>query len=55
MDDDSLDELVDQSPGPDGHPRVRPAALASDAGEPPPAPPPRVRSEHSCFALKVHK
>ncbi|KAB0365008.1 hypothetical protein FD754_009164 [Muntiacus muntjak] len=31
MDDDSLDELVDQSPGPDGQPRLRPAALASDA------------------------
>ncbi|XP_070639417.1 PHD and RING finger domain-containing protein 1 isoform X3 [Bos indicus] len=31
MDDDSLDELVDRSPGPDGHPRLRPAALASDA------------------------
>lgn len=55
MDDDSLDELVDQSPGPDGHPRLRPAALASDAGEPPPAPLPRMGSEHSCFTLKVHK
>ncbi|XP_047546473.1 PHD and RING finger domain-containing protein 1 isoform X3 [Lutra lutra] len=33
MDDDSLDELVDQSPGPDGHPRLSPAALASDAEE----------------------
>ncbi|XP_058382103.1 LOW QUALITY PROTEIN: PHD and RING finger domain-containing protein 1 [Diceros bicornis minor] len=31
MDDDSLDELVDQSPGPDGHPGLSPAALASDA------------------------
>ncbi|XP_033717434.1 PHD and RING finger domain-containing protein 1 isoform X14 [Tursiops truncatus] len=31
MDDDSLDELVDRSPGPDGHPRLRPAALTSDA------------------------
>ncbi|XP_073073491.1 PHD and RING finger domain-containing protein 1 isoform X3 [Manis javanica] len=32
MDDDSLDEPVDQSPGPDGHPRLSPAALAGDAG-----------------------
>ncbi|XP_043778346.1 PHD and RING finger domain-containing protein 1 isoform X2 [Cervus elaphus] len=32
MDDDSLEELVDRSPGPDGHPRLCPAALASDAG-----------------------
>ncbi|XP_055271111.1 PHD and RING finger domain-containing protein 1 isoform X1 [Moschus berezovskii] len=31
MGDDSLDELVDRSPGPDGHPRLRPAALGSDA------------------------
>ncbi|KAF4010065.1 hypothetical protein G4228_001286 [Cervus hanglu yarkandensis] len=31
MDDDSLEELVDRSPGPDGHPRLCPAALASDA------------------------
>lgn len=34
MDDDSLDELVDRSPGPDGHRRLSPAALASNAGEP---------------------
>ncbi|XP_022420966.1 PHD and RING finger domain-containing protein 1 isoform X4 [Delphinapterus leucas] len=33
MDDDSLDELVDRSPGPDGHPRLRPATLTSDAEE----------------------
>eukprot|EP00070_Physeter_catodon_P034813 XP_028341707.1 PHD and RING finger domain-containing protein 1 isoform X5 [Physeter catodon] len=33
MDEDSLDELVDRSPGPDGHPRLRPAALTSDAEE----------------------
>ncbi|XP_040495673.1 PHD and RING finger domain-containing protein 1 isoform X1 [Ursus maritimus] len=33
MDDDSLDELVDRSPGPDGHPRLSPAALASNAEE----------------------
>uniref|UniRef100_A0A452DW77 PHD and RING finger domain-containing protein 1 n=1 Tax=Capra hircus TaxID=9925 RepID=A0A452DW77_CAPHI len=44
MDDESLDELVDQSPGPNGHPRLRPATLASDAGELPPAPPPRAGS-----------
>ncbi|XP_073745921.1 PHD and RING finger domain-containing protein 1 isoform X5 [Callorhinus ursinus] len=31
MDDDSLDELVDRSPGPDGHPRLSPTALASSA------------------------
>ncbi|XP_029770795.1 PHD and RING finger domain-containing protein 1 isoform X1 [Suricata suricatta] len=31
MDDDSLDELVDRSPGPDGHSRLSPAALASSA------------------------
>ncbi|XP_052517832.1 PHD and RING finger domain-containing protein 1 isoform X1 [Budorcas taxicolor] len=31
MDDESLDELVDRSPGPNGHPRLRPATLASDA------------------------
>ncbi|XP_039077446.1 PHD and RING finger domain-containing protein 1 isoform X2 [Hyaena hyaena] len=34
MDDDSLDELVDRSPGPDGHSGLGPAALASSAGEP---------------------
>ncbi|XP_027436264.1 PHD and RING finger domain-containing protein 1 isoform X2 [Zalophus californianus] len=33
MDDDSLDELVDRSPGPDGHPRLSPTALASSAEE----------------------
>ncbi|XP_068390419.1 PHD and RING finger domain-containing protein 1 isoform X4 [Eschrichtius robustus] len=33
MDDDSLDELVDRSPGPDGRPRLRPAALTSDTEE----------------------
>ncbi|XP_030876393.1 PHD and RING finger domain-containing protein 1-like [Leptonychotes weddellii] len=33
MDDDSLDELVDRSPGLDGHPRLSPAALASNAEE----------------------
>ncbi|XP_044236684.2 PHD and RING finger domain-containing protein 1 isoform X5 [Ursus arctos] len=33
MDDDSLDELVDRSPGPDGHPRLSPAALDSNAEE----------------------
>ncbi|XP_025308348.3 PHD and RING finger domain-containing protein 1 isoform X1 [Canis lupus dingo] len=33
MDDDSLDELVDRSPGPDGHRRLSPAALASNAEE----------------------
>ncbi|XP_036136954.1 PHD and RING finger domain-containing protein 1 isoform X3 [Molossus molossus] len=32
MDDDSLDELVDQSPGPDVHPRLSAASLASDTG-----------------------
>ncbi|XP_074193110.1 PHD and RING finger domain-containing protein 1 isoform X5 [Rhinolophus sinicus] len=32
MDDDSLDELVDQSPRLGGHRRLRAAALASDAG-----------------------
>lgn len=30
MDDDSLDELVDQSPGPDVHPPLSAASLASD-------------------------
>lgn len=34
MDDDSLDELVDRSPGPAGRRRLSPAALASSAGEP---------------------
>ncbi|KAM5222755.1 LOW QUALITY PROTEIN: PHD and RING finger domain-containing protein 1 [Hipposideros larvatus] len=33
MDDDSLDELVDQSPGPGRHRRLHAAALASDAEE----------------------
>ncbi|XP_059961618.1 PHD and RING finger domain-containing protein 1 isoform X5 [Mesoplodon densirostris] len=33
MDDDSLDELVDRSPGPDGHPRLCPATLSSNAEE----------------------
>ncbi|XP_052618737.1 PHD and RING finger domain-containing protein 1 isoform X1 [Peromyscus californicus insignis] len=33
MDDDSLDELVAHSPGPDGPPRVGPSELASDAEE----------------------
>lgn len=33
MDDDSLDELVDRSPGPDGRSRLNPAVLASSAGE----------------------
>ncbi|XP_066108566.1 PHD and RING finger domain-containing protein 1 isoform X3 [Saccopteryx bilineata] len=33
MDDESLDELVDQSPGPDAHLRLSAAALASDAEE----------------------
>ncbi|XP_066894035.1 PHD and RING finger domain-containing protein 1 isoform X4 [Kogia breviceps] len=33
MDEDSLDELVDRSLEPDGHPRLRPAALTSDAEE----------------------
>ncbi|XP_059788401.1 PHD and RING finger domain-containing protein 1 isoform X6 [Balaenoptera ricei] len=33
MDDDSLDELVDRSPGPNGRPRLRPAALTSDTEE----------------------
>ncbi|XP_051049314.1 PHD and RING finger domain-containing protein 1 isoform X4 [Phodopus roborovskii] len=32
MDDDSLDELVTHSPGPDGPPQVGPSELASDAG-----------------------
>ncbi|XP_036054863.1 PHD and RING finger domain-containing protein 1 isoform X2 [Onychomys torridus] len=31
MDDDSLDDLVAHSPGPDGHPQVGPSELASDA------------------------
>ncbi|XP_043438060.1 PHD and RING finger domain-containing protein 1 isoform X4 [Prionailurus bengalensis] len=31
MDDDSLDELVDRSPGPDGRSRLNPAVLASSA------------------------
>lgn len=34
MDDDSLDEFEDQSPGPDVHPQLSAAALARDAGEP---------------------
>nr|XP_012311509.1 PHD and RING finger domain-containing protein 1 isoform X5 [Aotus nancymaae] len=33
MDDDSLDELVAPSPGPDGHPQVGPVDLASDFAE----------------------
>lgn len=40
MDDDSLDEFEDQTPGPDAHPPLSAAALARDAGEPsPPSPP----------------
>ncbi|XP_037587050.1 PHD and RING finger domain-containing protein 1 isoform X1 [Cebus imitator] len=33
MDDDSLDELVARSPGPDGRPQVGPVDLASDSAE----------------------
>lgn len=33
MDDDSLDEFEDQTPGPDAHPPLSAAALARDAEE----------------------
>lgn len=40
MDDDSLDEFEDQSPGPDVHPQLSAAVLSRDAGEPSPSSPP---------------
>lgn len=50
MDDDSLDEFEDQTPGPDAHPPLSAAALARDAGEPSP-PPPR---QHRARTPRLH-
>lgn len=49
MDDDSLDELMAHSPGPDGPPRVGPSELASDAGKLSTAG--RVFAKKQCFPL----
>lgn len=53
MDDESLDELVDRSPGPSGRPRLRPASLASGAGELPP--PRRPEQGVSLYALPLER
>lgn len=53
MDDDSLDEFEDQTPGPDAHPPLSAAALARDAGEPsPPLPASTVRARRSCTSRR---